>query len=191
MRRRGGGREPQAGASLEHPCLPHPWVCPTGGPSSSQLPQCPEGMRSATSPGPRPPQAVQFLRAARAWLLGGAAKGLSASGSTEPRQKKKGFLQADCFPIVGRPTKEEEWDGRGTLEAPLTPKGSAPPRPPYLVHAHAGVSPIGQASSAAGFAPRVHAEPSSPVRPAVPGAPLPVRGKAGQRGAAGARGRSP
>lgn len=81
--------------------------------------------------------------------------------------------------------------GEAHWKPPLPPKGSAPPRPPYLVHAHAGVSPIGQASSAAGFAPRVHAEPSSPARPAVPRAPLPVRGRAGQRGAAGARGRSP
>lgn len=43
------------------------------------------------------------------------------------------------------------------------PRERDPPRPAYLVHAHAGISPIGQVNSF-GFAPQVHAEPSSPPR---------------------------
>jgi len=78
----------------------------------------------------------------------------------------------------------------GSPPVPCTaPWSRDPPRPTYLVHAHAGINPIGQVS-AFGFAPRVHVEPSSPERVAVPGAPCAHMGKR-RAAAAAAQGYSP
>lgn len=79
----------------------------------------------------------------------------------------------------------------GSPPLPCTaPQGREPPRPTYLVHAHAGINPIGQVR-AFGFAPRVHIEPSSPERVAVPGAPCAHMGKSRAAAAAAAQGNSP
>lgn len=179
---RQGEWELQAGAkgfALDRhiPSMPHACIC-----TRCTFPACPFGSRADTAASschcalrrcrvPRPQ--LPSIPASPGPQPGCTQETLPMSLSAQSCPQRRGSCRNPvCIPFPMRSATLQEAPGRkdsqrrrkrtGQTYGMCPRKRTACPSPAYLVHAHAGINPIGQVS-AFGFASRVHAEPSCPV----------------------------